>query len=741
MAVFFLATALLLYPVQAFAAVPDEASGAAKIPHRVPRVEAEVRVDGVLDDAPWQQALVLELAYEVEPGENIPAPVRTEVLLAYGTSHLYVAFRAWDPDPSAISARLSDRDEIWDDDWVEIILDTFNDERRTTNFGCSPFGIQADLIASPDGGGETWDAIWDSAGRISATGYAVEMAIPFSSLRFQRTPGDQTWGVDAVRSYPREVRHELALFPRDRGNNCYMCQSEKLIGFAAARPGKNLEIDSTYSAMRTEEREDTEGPFVERDRSSELGLTTHWGVTPNLTASATLHPDFSQVEADSAQLDVNLQFALFYPEKRPFFLEGADLFSTRLNAVHTRTLIDPSWGMKLTGKEGRSAIGAFIVEDEITNLLLPGSEASSTASLATENTSSVLRYRRDVGRSSTLGIVMTAREADEYSNRVLGLDGDLRITPKDRLQVQFLGSRTRYPDPLAAELDQPAGEFDGTALDVFYVHATRHFAGYVLHQKLDPGFRADLGFLPKVGYRHTNVGFRHAWYHDPGHWYTVLKVRSSYEIEDDHAGRPLFERFTAGFDYAGPYRSYFNIRGYFGNRFFNGVGFDNDFAVIEAGLWPTGSLALSLQGTFGDEIDYLHTRAGKLVHLDPGIEYRIGRHLTLRLDHSFERLDVEGGRLYEANVSRLRTVYQFTRRSFLRTILQYVDYEFNPDLYTVEVASRSKHLFSQVLYSYKINPQTVLFLGYSDNHYGDQDLHLTQTDRTVFLKLGYAWVL
>ncbi|MCP4547105.1 MAG: carbohydrate binding family 9 domain-containing protein [bacterium] len=206
-------------------------------------MESEIRVDGVLDDELWQEALLLEPGYEVEPGENIPAPVGTEVLLAYGVTHLYVAFRAWDPDPSAISARLSDRDEIWDDDWVRIVLDTFNDERRTYNFACNPLGIQADLIDSPEGGGAAWDAIWDCAGRIHASGYVVEMAIPFSSLSFQRREREQIWGVDAVRSYPRDVAHEIGLFPRDRSNNCYMCQSEKLIGFAGASPGRAIELD------------------------------------------------------------------------------------------------------------------------------------------------------------------------------------------------------------------------------------------------------------------------------------------------------------------------------------------------------------------------------------------------------------------------------------------------------------------------------------------------------------------
>jgi len=725
------------------ALLPGQSSAAAKTPHRVPRMEAEVRVDGVLDEGIWQEALRLEPGIEVDPGENIPAPVATEAFLAYGATHLYVAFRAWDPDPAAISARLSDRDEIWDDDWVKIVLDTFNDERRTYNFACNPLGIQADLVDSPEGGGEAWDAIWACAGRIHAGGYVVEMAIPFRSLSFQRRAGDQIWGVDAVRHYPRDVAHEIGLFPRDRSNNCYMCQSEKLIGFAGGTPGRAIELDPTFSALRSEQREGfPAGPFVERETSSELGLTAHWGMTANLTASATVNPDFSQVEADAAQLEVNTQFALSYPEKRPFFLAGADFFTTRVKAVHTRTLADPRWGVKLTGKQGRHAIGAFVVEDEITNLLFPASESSRLGSLAMANTSSVVRYRRDLGRSSTLGLLVTDREGDgDYSNRLFAVDADLKVTTRDRIRFQLLGSRTRYPDAVARDFDQPAGDFDGTAFDLMYVHATRNVGWFVVHHRLSSDFRADLGFVPQAGYTWTWAGWRYTWYHDPGHWYTSLKVMPTYQREEDDAGNPLSETVSAIIAYTGPRRSYVTWNTIFGTRTYRGVEFDLDFVDFSSGFWPTGSLSLNLTGAIGDWVDYVHTRAAKQVRLDPSIEYRIGRHLTMGLDHAFEQLELAGGRLYRANISRLRAVFHFTGRSFLRTILQYVDYQYHPELYTAPVDSRFKHLFSQVLFSYKLNPQTVLFLGYSDNHFGDQDVSLTQRDRTVFLKVGYAWVL
>jgi hypothetical protein len=713
-----------------------------KNPHRVPRVDTPVTVDAVLDEAAWDKALIMELNSEVRPGENIPPPVKTEVLFAYSDSYLYAAVRAYDPNPSEIRARVCDRDKMYGDDWVALIIDTFNDERRTFDFFSNPLGIQGDQIESPTGGGGDWDAIWDSNGRITPEGYVVEMAIPFSSMRFQRSPGDQIWGIDVVRSYPRSVRHHIGMFPRDRNNNCYMCQSEKLVGFAGATPGKNIEFDPTFYSVLTQEREDfTEGSFVERDKDFEPGLTARWGFTPNLTLNTTINPDFSNVEADVAQLDINTQFALYYPERRPFFLEGGSFFNTRLNAIHSRTLADPIWGTKLTGKEGANAVGLFIVRDKLTNFLFPGSQGSSTTSQQRESTGSVLRYRRDFGRSSNIGLLLTDRESNEYYNRLGGFDGILKFTLKDQIRFQVLGSQTSYPDTISTEFNQPAGRFDGLAYDIFYMHDTRSLDWYAVYREVGRDFRADIGFMPQSNFRAIDVGWGHTWNNNPDHWWNMLNFGSGYEREEDLDGKMLEKSFTFWFNYAGLAQSFFDLNGGYGKQSYNGIEFDNRYLQFDFGLRPSGSLFLMIEGLFGDRIDYANTRPGERIRFEPYVEYKMGRHLVTSISHTFERLTVDPGRLYTANISQLRMVYQFNKRTFLRTILQYVNYDRNADLYIDEVNSESKSLFSQVLFSYKINPQTVLFLGYSDNHFGDREIKMTQTNRTFFVKIGYAWVL
>ncbi|MCP4150691.1 MAG: carbohydrate binding family 9 domain-containing protein [bacterium] len=709
--------------------------------YRIPSVKTGIKTDGLLNEEVWKQALTLELKYEVSPGENIKPLVRTEVLLAYGKSHLYIAFRAYDPDPSQLNARICDRDNINGQDLVSVDLDTFNDERRSFGFGCNPYGVQSDYVETTDSYDSEWDAIWDSGGRVTNEGYVVEMSIPFSSLRFQRIEGEQVWGIDAIRKYPRSLTHEMGLFPRDRNNDCYLCQAVKIRGFKGAKPGKNIELDPTLSTHASWEREDfLEGPF-KLDKKLEPGLTARWGFTPNLTLSATVNPDFSQVEADAVEMDINEPFALFYPEKRPFFNEGADYFNTRMDAVYTRTVRDPSWGVKITGKEKGNTIGAFIVRDTLTNLLFPGTQSSSSTSLEMDSTASVLRYRRDLGSNSTLGVLFTNREGENYYNRVYGVDGDIRVTAKDRIQVQALGSTTRYPDEVATEFQQETGKFNDKALDIYYRHNARNLDWHLTYNDIGADFRTDLGFITQVGYRSLLATTEYTWYGKPNHWWSRFKLDGQFEQKNNHDGHRFYRHFITSLTYMGPKLMHSILEYKLTEEEYNGIKFDQKRFFLHHCMRPIGDIHFYFNTLFGDRIDYANTRPGKRLYVKTGLTYNMGLHLKWSFDHTFERLWVNSERLYTANISALNLVYQFDKRTFLRTVLQYVDYRYNSDNYTFEINPVYKHLFTQLLFSYKINPQTVLFLGYSDNYYGYKDTGFPQVNRKVFLKIGYALVM
>jgi hypothetical protein len=751
--VFFMAKLFLMLAAQMVFPCDGIVAKAGDLPFRVPPVDSSIKVDAILNEVVWEKAVKIKANIEVSPGENIPAPVETEALLAYDQENIYIAIIAYDPDPSKIRAHVSDRDNIGSDDWVAILFDTFDDQQRTYDFMCNPLGVQSDFIETANGNGE-YDAIWDSDGRITDEGYIVEIAIPFSSLPFQNSEDDQIWGFDVVRSYPRTVRHHIGAFPRDRNNNCYMCQSLKLIGFAGVKPGKNLELDPTFSGRLTQEREnETTGSFKEKDRDIDLGVTARWRVTPNMMLSATLNPDFSHVEVDAAQMDINTKFPLYYSEKRPFFLEGSEIFRSFFNLVHTRTLAEPKWGIKLTGKEGKHTIGVFSAYDRVTPLVFPGSEGGDNTTLSKQSIGTVLRYKHDVGESSYIGTTLTSREGDEYHNRVMSIDGELKFTSKDRFRFQAVGSNTAYSNDIADEFDQPIGDFLGSAYQFDYNHDTDKYSVFARYENVGSDFRSDMGFITQAGFYSGEIGGQYRWRQGPGHWYTWLSILTSYNMKRDSAGNILHEVYTTELSYNGPLQSYLGLSAQFGKDCYQGEEYGANRLFLWAGITPTGSTNLHFAINAGDRIDYDNSREGKRYTFDLGIEQKIGRHFTFSINHTYQRMDVDSKRLFDANVSNLRLIYQFNRRTFLRLNLQNVEYSRNLDNYLEENRDNfdayTRKLFSKILFSYKINPQTVFFLGYSDDYrnrnYTDErgrlDNSLVQTNRTFFIKIGYAWML
>lgn len=714
--------------------------GIDNIYHDLPSTVKAVSIDGSLDEEAWEQALVLELNYEVEPGENIDPPVRTTVYLIHDSKHLYVGFIAYDPDPSQIRARISARDNNWADDWVGIILDTYNDERRTYDFICNPLGVQTDQIESNYGaGGDSWDAIWNSAGRITDSGYVVEMAIPFRALNFHRSDSSQVWGIDAIRSYPRNVRHHIGLFPRDRNLNCYMSQSDKIIGFAGVTPGSNIEIDPTFSTLLTQVRED--GTFENTSERYDPGVTAHWGFTPNMKLSLAVNPDFSQIEADAAALDVNRQYAIYYPEKRPFFLEGADFFGYNVPVMRGRSFADPEWGVRITGKEGDNSIGFNMVQDSITNILIPYCFYSQATTIEKKNLGTVLRYRRDLGITSNVGFIVTDREGDDYYNRMGGADFTFNITQYDRLTMSSGYSRTKYPQEISSNFNQPDTVFDGWTILGGYYHNSRNQDWFVNFWIMDPYFRGDLGFVYQCDYKNICCGYNRTWFNSPDNWYNYFNLGCQYAHEQNFQDTLVYQELSGYFQLGGIRQSWLEGHINWGSRTYQGIEFDQRYASMFAGFRPFGWVYLSIWSRYGDQIDYSNVQLGKRFNFNPYIEFNIGRNIYVEIDHDYEYVNVDQGRLYNANITNLCAMYHFSHRSYIRAIVQHVYYQFNQDLYPYPVDSELSQIFTQLLYSYQINPQTVLFLGYSDNYRGDEYQPITQTDRTFFAKVGYAFVI
>lgn len=722
-------------------------TGAAASPvQEIPHLHSALTIDGRMDEPAWQDGLEIALAYEVQPGDAIAAIVETRCRLGYDDEAFYLGCHALDPEPESIRAHLTDRDTAFGDDWIGVYLDTFNDARRGYGFFANPLGVQMDLSRNEAGGGDeedtAWDTIWDAAGSLTEDGYIVEIAIPFRSLSFQRTVGAQTWGITVQRNHERSIRRVFASTPFRRSRNCTLCQLDRFTGFAGAEPGHDVELTPTLTANRSERATGRPGDLDDRSERAEAGLTATWGLTPNLILAATANPDFSQVEADSPQLEVNERFALLFPEKRPFFLEGADVFDTFFNAVHTRTIADPDWGLKLTGKEGRHAFGVFAARDALTSLLLPGSQESRLASLDEESTDAVVRYQRDVGESSTVGALTTSREAAGYRNQLAGFDSLVRWSDHDTLEFQVLGSRSEYPDAIVQRFGQPAGGFSDTAWTAEYMHATDEWFLGGAYEDVGRDFRADLGFMPQVDFRRGNLVAGYTWWGEEDDPYTRVDVVLDWERLEDQQGHLLEEEVDGEVSFQGPLQSFFDYEVDYGDQNFGGVRFRNLLAhSVAFEMQPSGSLTFGLEAAFGDTIDSVNVRPAEHLVLTPSLTLRPGRHLRLSAFHARRELEVAAGRLFTEEVSELVAIYQFDVRTFLRLILQRQAQRREVERFAVPAEPTAEDVLAQLLFSYKINPHTVAFLGYSETRSRRPELGLEPTDRTVFLKIGYAWTL
>ncbi len=740
-----LAALLALVPPAAAAQTPPVPAPAPQQTRwEVARTDAPVRIDGVLDEPAWAAATAIPLPYEWFPGDNTPAPVETTALVTYDAERLLVAFRAADPRPGEIRARFAERDAALGDDRVGFMIDPFHDGRRAFQFQINPLGVQLDAVNSDVEGTEdfSWDAIWESAGRIGGDGYTVEVAIPFRQLRFPGAGAPQTWGFLAFREWPRSLQHRLRSIVTDQDRDCLVCQFQELAGFTGQETGRNLELTPTLTGSLSEERADfPDGRFETAGEELEPGLSVRWGVTPNVSLNATLNPDFSQVEADAAQLDVNERFALFFPEKRPFFLEGADLFETQLPLVFTRTVADPLAGLKVSGKQGSHAFGLSLARDRINNLILPASQFSSLATLDDEVTSGVLRYRRDLGATSAVGVLWTGREAPDYANHTAGVDGLYRFTDSDSVRYQLAGSTTRYPDAFAAEEEQPRGGFDGHALALAYGHGDRDWTWDVRYNELHPGFRADSGFVPRVGVRSGSAGAERRIRGVEGGWFSNLFVFLGVDGTREYDGAWNEWGSDLVFGYQGPRQSSVEVAIAPNQEHFEGVTYHNTRYSVGAEIQPTRDTELELEVRWGEAIDFTNSRQGEFVLVAPEVELRLGRRFQGEVGWTHQSFDVAGGRLFTVDLAQTRLLYHFGRRTYLRAILQYEWLEREPALYTVPVDRETEDLLTQLLFSYRLDAQTVLLVGYSDSHLGIDAIDLTQTDRTVFLKLGYAWLL
>ena len=714
---------------------------------QIVRAQGAITIDAKLDDPGWKGVPPVETWFETNPGDNVPPSVKNVGYVTYDERAFYAAFEFQDPDPRQMRAPLTDRDSFGGDtDYAGVILDTRHDGRTGVEFLVNPRGVQFDGVIDDVNGNEdvSPDFFWQAAARVTATGWTLEMRIPFSSLRYPKAD-PMTWGVMLYRNYPRQYRTQMMSTRLPRGGNCFVCRFNALTGLTSLPTGGHIVVAPYVNTSEMASPRDGLGtPLVSGRVRGHVGGDLKWIPNASAAVDATINPDFSQIESDVAQIGANERFALFFPEKRPFFLEGSELLLSPIQAVYTRTITSPRWGARGTGKWGHAAYTGLVVEDGGGgSVVLPGPNESDLANQDFRSYVAVGRVRRDIGRS-VVSLLATDREVRGGGyNRVLGPDFQWRPNDRDLVTGQVLFSRTRTPDRPDLADEWTGQKLAGHGLDLWYSHQTRRHDWFADVKDFSDQFRAYNGFVPQVGYRSGYAETGHTF--RPQGFLRRIRTFAIAEAQKDRADALINREYSFGAGMDGRFNSFMRFRYGFSRVRAGTVTVPRRRLYYILNASPTRWLnGVALEGFVGQEADFANARTGTGADVRLSGTLRPSDHVELRLNASRRWLDVEphdrpGGRLFTAQVERARATYTFTSRVFLRLIAQYVDTRRDPALFVKETARRNASFSGSALFAYKLNWQTVLFLGYGDNRALSEEETFEREDRQLFLKLSYAF--
>ena len=741
-----------------------------------PRIEVSVQIDGVLDEAAWRRAAVLTGFSQYRPVDGRPAVDTTEVLVWYSPDAIYFGVRAFEPH-GEVRATLADRDNIDSDDYIQILLDTFNDRRRALVLGVNPFGVQADGIRTegsfgaaggPGAGGRfenvdmNPDFVFESKGRLTNYGYEVEIRLPFKSIRFQ-TANPQRWAINVIRKIQHSA-YEDSWAPAERANASFLAQSGTLENLTDLRRGLVLDLNP-FTTGRAVGAPDSSGAWS-YDVKREAGINTTWGVTTNLTLDATINPDFSQVEADVGQVTVNERFAIFFPEKRPFFLEGIEQFNTPNSLIYTRRIRNPIAGVKLTGKISGTNIAMLSAIDE------QGASATGKDNPIVN----ALRIRRDIGRQSTVGIAYTDRIDGSDFNRVAAADVRLVFAKLYFLEVQGAASITRESGvtrtaPLWQVTVDRTGRTWGFNYNIRGIHRN---------------FNAATGFVNRTGVVTPFIANRLTAYGNPEstleNWTGFFMFTGNWDYEGFFDGASPLETAVR-------HTSFFTLRGGWSVRILPGwetVAFDSafyaDYAVdagtdtvrfevpdrlddlvtfgVSVSTPQFATFAASAEATLGRAAAFFEPATVNLLSWNSTIDWRPTDKVRIQARYVRVRLTrrQDGTTLSIAHIPHLKIEYQLSRPIFFRFVGQYSAQEQDalrdpatgrPILLSdgaggfvrADVETRND-LRIDWLFSFRPTPGTVVFAGYGSS-LAERDAfsfhQLTRVGDGFFVKLSYLF--
>ncbi len=739
----------------------------------IKKANGEIKIDGDLSDPGWTNVAIASNFSEHSPGEEIKPPVETKVFMTYDESHVYFAAICY-AEKGSVRASLAERESIFADDNIGFFFDTYGDAERAYIINLNPYGIPYDALWTRGQGEDgAFDMIFESSGQVTDSGYQVEMAIPFSSLRFPNKDV-HTWRVEFYRHHNRESHYSISWAYYDKEETSWLNNWGTATGISDVAAGKGLEIMPTFVSYQSATVSDWDRPdisFENSDLYGELSLNGKYALSSSISVEATFNPDFSQVEADAAQINVNSTFALSFPERRPFFQEGVDLFRTNFRAVYTRAINDPAFATKLSGRVGSASIAYMAAYDERSPMLL-AFEESSVSLNAGKSYSNIFAIKQNMGEDSHLRFLLTDRRFEGGGSGTLAsIDARLKLSKQVMFVIQGIGTHTEEPPNLPTPLgsdeepwwlaeDTSFITFDKgrhtTALDgeSFYGGGILSSLSYnaaswgldLTHYERSRTYRAANGFQPRNGdrrvmgngykqYRFENKPIeRVTFYGDLGRIWDLDGLRKDEWIS---AG------LNSNWSFA---QTYIGLNSLFAsNERLGGI----DFRGIWA-LTPSFSsrlnerFSISFHYTFGRQIARSDLEFGFMENWSTSANIKISD--KLKISPSYDHLQSESYTsdelFYEGWVGRTRINYQFSRELSLRVVAQYnsfsEQFEFDP------------------LLTFRINPFSIFYigttydyteLGLSEMRDVDGKMQMVQfespkkwlTSRQIFMKLQYLF--
>jgi hypothetical protein len=751
----------------------------------VPRIDTVATIDGNLDEPVWRRAARLTDFSQYQPVDGRPSAEPTEVLVWYAPDAIYFGIRAREIHGNVVRATHANRDNIDSEDQIQILLDTDNARQIAFLFGVNPYGVQQDGTRSAQfaggaggpsatGGGFRTinplegsvdlnpDYFFESKGRLVEGGYEVEMRIPFKSLRYQDAKV-QSWGIHIL----RRVQHsgfQDTWAPAIRANANFLAQSGTLDGLHDLKRGLVLEATPTVTAKADRAVAIGDGSY---QRKAELGGDARWGIRQNLTLNGTINPDFSQVEADVGQVLLNERFALFYPEKRPFFLDGLELFDSPNQLIYTRQIVAPLGGVKLAGKLGGTNIASMVVADD--QAYSWGGNHSPLFGVS--------RIRYDFGSSNTLGAVLTAREDGGSYSRVAA--GDFRFYHSKLYFAQFqVGS---------SWTDSLGNRRNGSLYQADWDRTGRAWGFHYTLRSLDPGFNAAAGFVNRTGIIETRAFNRLSFYGDQaalvqtyGAFFGLDRIWNNagagHGLAESSESIQPTATLRGGWQVSGALtHSYFAFDPslYSGLTVQRSVG--TSIVVIDTASFivpppEENELGASFRITtptyrvFSGTAGITESQVPIFREAAPGNSSRIDAALDLRPTTAvrsslqFSRLTIarksDGSRFSSETIPRIKVEYQISPPLFLRLVGQYAarsrsalrDRTGNPILVNgvLDAGETTNEFSTDWLFSYRPVPGTLVYLGYGSTLEEPREFRFQDLRRTrdgFFGKISYLFRL